>query len=347
MRGGKIAYLYLAMAMLLIIAAGCKRIPLYERSTKINLVVDLEMGLDYDIELSYETPFSKEYQAKIDGVAPEYYEVLVYDINTNELKSTHIVGEKGGSLSLFPGNYHLVVYSFGTESTQVKDLHHRQFAQAYTTDITDLKSGILKSMSSNMAQETKSVTKTYEDDPIITEPDHLYVGNKMDVFIEAFQGREEEITIYTTAASILDTYSLEVLNIKGAENIEKVEAFVTGQIVSNYFGRPERNYSPATLYVEMTPDVQNQRLYTVFNTFGKLPGAENKIFLDITVTDSGGGQYRYIYDVTDQFDDPGNTDNQLIIDGGIIDIPEAEQGGGGFQPSVDDWDHEDIDVPLG
>ena len=169
----------------------------------------------------------------------------------------------------------------------------------------------------------------------------------MDVFIEAFQGKEEEITIYTTAISILDTYSLEVLNIKGAENIQKVEAFVTGQIMSNYFGRPERNYSPATVHVEMTPDVQNQRLYTIFNTFGKLPGEENKIFLDITVTDSGGGQYRYVYDVTDQFDDPDNIYNQLIIDGEIIDIPKAEHGGGGFQPSVDEWEREDIDVPLG
>ena len=97
----------------------------------------------------------------------------------------------------------------------------------------------------------------------------------------------------------------------------------------------------------MTPDVQNQRLYTIFNTFGKLPGEENKIFLDITVTDSGGGQYRYVYDVTDQFDDPDNIDNQLIIDGEIIDIPKAEHGGGGFQPSVDEWEREDIDVPLG
>ena len=345
MRRRRIAYL--AMAMLLMITAGCKRIPLYERSTKVNLVIDLEMGLNHDIVLSYETLLSKEYQEKIDGVAPEYYEVLVYDINTDELKSTHIVGENGGALSLFPGSYHLVVYSFGTESTQVKDLHDRYLAQAFTTDITDIKSGIIKSMSSKMPQETKSATKAYENDPIINEPDHLYVANEMDVFIEAFQGREEEITVHTRASSILDTYSLEVLNIKGAENIEKVEAFVTGQILSNYFGRQERSNSPATVQIEMTPDVKNRRLYTIFNTFGKLPGEENKIFLDITVTDSGGGQYRYVYDVTDQFDNPDNKDKQLIIDGEIIDIPKAEHGGGGFQPSVDEWEREDIDVPLG
>jgi hypothetical protein len=37
----------------------------------------------------------------------------------------------------------------------------------------------------------------------------------------------------------------------------------------------------------------------------------------------------------------------LIIDGEIIDIPKAEHGGGGFEPTVDQWEREDIDVPLG
>ena len=335
----------MALALLLLSFAGCQRIPLYERSTKVNLVLDVDTSLDHDIVLSYDTELPKQYQEKIDGKIPVYYEVLVYDVATDRLHSTHIVGERGGYISLFPGQYHLVLYSLGTESTQVENLADRHTANAFTTDITELKSSIIKSK--NTSGEPVKSTKGYEDDPIINEPDHLYVANEMDVFIEAFQGKEEEITIHTSASSILDVYSLEVLNIKGAENIEKVEAFVTGQIISNHFGKPARNNSPATLAVEMLPDVQNQRLYTIFNTFGKLPGAENKIFLDITVTDSGGGQYRYIYDVTEQFDDIDNTDHKLVIDGEIIDVPKAEFGGGGFQPSVDEWEREDIDVPLG
>ena len=334
----------MALAVLLLSFAGCKRIPLYERTTRVNLIIDLEKGIDHDIVLSYDTELPEQYQEKIDGKTPVYYEVLVYDVNTHELKATHIVGENGGPMSLFPGQYHLVLYSFGTESTQVEDLNNRLTANAFTTDVTELKSAIIKSK--NTGPKSNNISKGYEDDPIINEPDHLYVANEMDIFIDAFQGREEEITIHTTASSILDVYSLEVLNIKGAENIEKVEAFVTGQVISNHFGKPAINPSPATLTVEMIPDVQNQRLYTVFNTFGKLTGEENKIFLDITVTDSGGGQYRYVYDVTDQFDDPGNGNNKLVIEGEYIDIPKAEHGGGGFQPSVDEWEREDIDVPL-
>ncbi len=337
---------YVTMAaVLLIFSAGCRRIPLYDRSTRVDIIIDLDRELDHNIVMSVDKPLEKIYTDKIEGVVPNYYEVLVYDTVTNDLISSNIVGEKGGSLSIFPGSYHLVIYSFGTESTQLKDLHNRNTANAFTTDITASKGEIIKSKINESAREY--VSKGYEDDPIINEPDHLYTSNEMDVTIDAFIGEEQTVTIRTTVSTILDVYSLEVLNIKGAENIEKVEAFVTGQILSNYFGRPERDSSPATVYVDMSVDVENSRLYTVFNTFGKLPGEQNQIFLDITVTDSGGGQYRYIYDVTDQFDDPGNEDHQLLIDGEIIDIPKAEHGGGGFRPEIDEWEREDIDVPLG
>ena len=336
-----LAYVTMA-AVLLIFSAGCRRIPLYDRSTRVDIIIDQDRELDHDIVMSVEKPLEKIYTDKIEGVVPAHYEVLVYDTVTDELVSSNIVGEKGGSLSIFPGTYHLVIYSFGTESTQQKDLHNRNTANAFTTDITVSKGEVIKSKINEPASEP--VSKGYEDDPVINEPDHLYTSNEMDVTIDAFTGGEQAVTIHTTVSTILDVYSLEVLNIKGAENIEKVEAFVTGQILSNYFGRPERDSSPATVYVDMSVDVENSRLYTVFNTFGKLPGEQNQIFLDITVT--GGGQYRYIYDVTDQFDDPDNEDHQLIIDGEIIDIPKAEHGGGGFRPEIDEWEREDIDVPL-
>ena len=78
---------------------------------------------------------------------------------------------------------------------------------------------------------SKTDVRGYEDDPIIHEPDHLYVANENNVTIPAFTGKEETVTIYAGASTILDVYSLEVLGLKGTKNIEKVDAFITGQIV--------------------------------------------------------------------------------------------------------------------
>ena len=331
----------------LVVMSGCKRIPLHERSSRVILDISVELGLDHEIQMSYPTEMRDEFVEKIDGKMPKYHEVLFYDIKTHELSASHIVGSTGGVISVPTGDYHMVIYSFGTEATQIKSLNYRLEAEAYTTDLTKIMSSKLKSFANCNNVDSKSEIKGYDDDPIITEPDHLYVANMADVTIPAFTGKDETVTIHADSKSIMEVYSLEVLNIKGAENIDKVDAFVTGQVKSNYFGRMERNDNAATLYVALDTDAQNNRLYTVFCTFGKLPGEDNKIYLDITVTNSGGGQYRYIYDVTDQFDNPGNTDHKLIIDGGDIDIPDAASGGSGLNPSVDDWENEEIDVPLG
>lgn len=325
----------------------CQRIPLYERYTNVKLELEVLLDMENEVSPSVPTELDDEYLRKVNGEMPEYVEALFYDPNTHQLVKSQILDAKGGFLDLPSGDYDMVVYSFGTESTQIGSHNHRLEAEAFTSDISE-------QMASKMAwyksvhDFTKVDTKGYEDDPIIHEPDHLYVGRKYGINIPAFTTRNETVTIKATARTIIDVYCLEVLGVKGTENIDIVEAFITGQIKSNYFGRGERSSDPATIYTDMRIDHQNRRLYSVFETFGKLPGETNNIYLDITVKDSDGGQYRYIFDVTDQFDDPDNVNHRLIIDATeIIDIPDSKNAGGGLSPSVDEWQDEIIDVPLG
>lgn len=354
-----IARYALTLLAVAVAAAGCRRIPLYDLSTEIRIVIDHQLGIDHEIKLSADTDLPKDYQDKITGKMPQYVNVLFYNPDTHKLVTSQILGAEGGLVSIPAGEYDIVVYNFGTESTQTRTSDHRMKAEAHTSDITNTMYEKMNAIQTNGRKENKAASKTdsktdsktyskgYGDDPVIHEPDHLYVANETGIEIPAFIEQKEDVTIYMTSSTILDTYSLEVLNIKGAENIEKVEAFITGQIKSNWFGRPERNTKAATIYTDMRTDVPGKRLYTIFNTFGKLPGEQNEVYLDITVTDSGGGQYRYIYDITDQFDDPDNTTHTLVVEGNEIDIPEAALGGGGFAPSVDEWEDEIIGVPLG
>ncbi len=338
---------HIVIVMTVLIAlSGCQRIPLYEASTRVCLHIEHKLGIDHDIEMSTPTTFDKEYTKKITGQKPEYVEVLFYDPETHLLIKSHILKADGGLIDLPVGDYDMVIYNFGTESTQTANTHHRFEAEAYTTDITKQLASKLQWFKSP-GDTTKSETRGYEDDPIIHEPDHLYVANEERIHVPSFQVQQEDIHLYATASTITEVYSLEVIGVKGTENIEKVEAFITGQVKSNYFGMPKASTDPATLYTDMRVDTENSRLYSVFGTFGKQPGEDNHIYLDITVRDSGGGQYRFIFDVTDQFDDLDNHNNKLIIDAtDVIDIPEAKYGGGGLAPSVDPWEDEIIDIPL-
>lgn len=344
-----VKYLWLVLVVMGL-AVGCQRIPLYDVYTNVKLILGLKLELDLDLELSVDTDLDADYASKVSGVMPKYVEVLFYDTQNHNLLHSKIMESHGGEFDIPAGDYDIVIYSFGTESTQVTSLDNRTNIEAFTSNISDLMTNRFKQtkvLNDHSNGDSTLLMKGYEDDPIIYEPDHLYVACERGIHIPTYEDRRESITIYATAKTILDVYSLEVLNIKGAENIEVVEAFITGQVKSNYFGIGERAFDVATLYTDMKVDKKNNRLYSVFCTFGKQPGESNKIYLDITVKDTGGGQHRYIYDVTDQFDDPENTNHRLIIDGSEIDIPEGKLGGGGFAPSVDNWDEEEFDVPLG
>ena len=91
----------------------------------------------------------------------------------------------------------------------------------------------------------------------------------------------------------------------------------------------------------MDKDAANGRLTARFETFGKL--ADQRSVLSVVVTDTSGGQYQYDFDLTEQFEN--NPAQHLSVETDI-DIPEPSQGGGGFNPTVDEWDDISQDIEL-
>ena len=188
----------------------------------------------------------------------------------------------------------------------------------------------------------KNNTKADElNEPIIYAPDHLLV-TVQEVEIPEFSGVSQTITISSQVKTIVDNYIFEVHTVVGAEYIESAEAFVTNQASSSFFGRGEVNPTPATICFPVGVDKEKGCLYTVFNTFGKLPG-ESDAFLHILVRDTGGNEYEFSTDITDQFEKP---DNHIIIEE-PVDIPEPESSAGGIAPTVENWNEENVDVPIG
>ena len=82
----------------LMILSGCKRIPLYERSTTVRLNLKLELNLDLELDLSVDTELDQEYAAKLNGKMPEYVEALFYDPETHGMSFP-----QGRKSCLWPG----------------------------------------------------------------------------------------------------------------------------------------------------------------------------------------------------------------------------------------------------
>lgn len=297
----------------------------HDPSYNFYLKLTLNLELDVDVEVS------EEDHTKIN--IPSYLVVGFYDTKTGAMRSMEYVESYGGPLHVGPGTYDMVIWSFDTEWTQVRGEGNKNELEAYTSDITKIKAPLFE-----LAGPRDSTTAP---GPIIYTPDHLLVTRKQ-VVIPEFSFEEQVITIEATAETVVETYAFEIANIKGIEYVASVDAFITNQARSSFFGRGEVNAEPATIYFPMQVDRKAGSFKSSFNTFGKLPG-ESKSYLNIVMTDTEGTPHTLITDVTDQFSDTTHT----IVVQDSIDIPEPEGMGGGIAPTVDEWEEENHDVPIG
>lgn len=317
------AFGLLLAATLLLAACDYKEL-CYDHSHRYHLMLELSLKLDmgYDFEVDDET------HTKIN--LPEVMKVNYYDPLTNKERSSEYVKGNGGELFVERDSYNMVVYNFGTEWTQVRGEGDINTLEAFTSDITDLKTRELSSFTRSGEYEAPG--------PIIYTPDHLLVSHlKVDLprFIE-----DSVMTIKADGETIIETYSFEMPNVTGVENIKEIEAFVTNQARGNYFGRGELRAEPCTIYFPIEPKAGTQGIKTAFNTFGKLPG-ESRCYLHIIFRDTAGREILASEDITEQFVNPGH---YIVVDD-PVDVPEPEPSG--IAPTVEPWEEVIHDVPIG
>lgn len=320
------------LTVLILGIISCKRMPLYEMSKNLRLELTLNLSLDLDIDIDIETDLDIEIDNAI--VPPTYNKVLFYSPEDDHLVYTEFVGTNGGEISTPSGKYNMLLYSFGTEYIQIRNEGDINTIEAFTSDITATKSRALRAASTRVDEDMPP-------GPIIYAPDHLLVA-KEDVEIPEWAGEDIEITIKALAKTIVKTYSFEVPNIKGVEYIESCEAFITNQSRSCFFGRGEISQEPATLFFPVGVNVKKSCLYTVFNTFGKLPG-ESKSYLHIVIRNTDGTEIYHSTVITDQFE---KDDHHIVIEDEIV-VPTPTGGGSGIAPTVDKWTEENHDVGIG
>ena len=303
-----------------ICCASCKRIELQRATSSVYLriITDPEPALPepegLDFNSSYEL-YSRAYQPNI-----EVYRICLYDIETHQFAGEDFLPAEGGFLNVASGVYDMVVYSAGSSVTILSNEEGRSKAYAYT----------------NAAQG--------EDGLTIPEPEHMFVAAIPEVKIPIYSAKEEIKTIEINTTRIAQTYYLEFKNVVGLERVVKVEVRVSGQVPGRYIW--DNRFEDLTGDVYFTPilDKEGGRIYALFNTFGRNEYRHTDVNVILTVLDRNGRSFRWKVDVTDRFDDPDNTRNEILIDSEIY-IPDTDDGDG-MVPDVEDWDDETTHVPI-
>ena len=176
-------------------------------------------------------------------------------------------------------------------------------------------------------------------DLVISEPDHLMVARLSGVFIPDHADIDDTYVIHADGQSSVETYSFIVRHVKGFEQVRSVQALVTGQAQSKFLWDGHNPTATVNLLTSAVADKGLKCFYGVYNTFGQIGG---KVYLNFLVTTINGEEEVFPVDITDEIDNP---DNVIVVDSLIIP-PMGNDPHGGYNPTVDDWDDEVIDVPI-
>ena len=319
------AVLICAAAWILMPAVSCERRPLSDQIYNVYLDLEIEDEItNYELES-----------------LPEVMKVNFYDPQTEALMYEDFVGPQGGDLSVPPGTYHMVVYNFGTESTVIgRESQHSQVV-AYTNEISDFMKGQLSAFLAARSSLHATKNDGVEEEKVVNQPDHMFVAREREIEVPVQVSSDDgPYVITSTASTVVETYTVDVRDVTGTQYISSVSAIMSGMVQSHFLGHNIKSDIPVSIYMEL--ETEGNALTGSFNTFGKKPGVESRLILDLLVTDTGGDEHIYSFDVTDQFKD--NTGQHIkVIDNIVIEEPE---GGGGLAPDVDDWDDVNTDIII-
>lgn len=338
---------HILAALLLLTVTACQRRPLEMSSVSINL--NLRIKLNVQVNGQYqELP------------EPEMMRVMFFNPETDNLITESYLPAKGGRITLPPGKYKYIGYNFDTESTLLRNDRNFNSIEAYTNEVPkSLKASMINAILYGKKANTKAddedpdwetAVQQMEENPVVYEPDHLFVSRK-DVEILNIDGDQ---TIEADAETIIETWKI-TLRIKNAKYIASAKALITGQIASNFIGLPKeegKTDTDVTLLFDMkagSDSDENDFLEGQFNTFGKNPAVESRLWLTIIIKTTGGDTLEWHQDITEEYTTELAHDEQLIELEDEIEVPEPEnpgEGGGGFQPGVDDWNEENVPIDI-
>lgn len=305
--------------MLLCIMTSCKRRPLTTADYTVIVNIEIEKEIvNYEVEKD-----------------PSLMRCVFYDSESGAFVTQAFLPPTGGQVSLVPSReYDVLVYNFDTESTWIEEENWWHKIYASTSLIPDSFRTKLRSRADSKVDEEN----------IVYDPDHLFVGRAENVFIPARAVDAPVVYIDLYAETVVESWLVEVRTVTGRENVGTIAGVVTGLAEHNRISLNERSKEYVSVYFDNQVIDENGLLTGKFNTFGQNPECGVPQVLSLVFTDVAGKAHIYDFDVSNQF--PNNPEQIIRIEA-EIDIPKPmTSGDGGFVPKVDEWDDVNTDIII-
>lgn len=245
----------------------------------------------------------------------------------------------GGKIRVVPDTYHAICVNSDTETILHKftDTHS---SYTLTTKETTLLSGLsvfsLVSKGAPMAKGT-------EDEVIRCQSEKLWVHQLPGIELNE---RNRNLTLSPETAYVHIT--VEILNVENLSHVTDICGTISGLADGYLAGEGSVTDDLATIPFGLSSAGKVDELRGEVYTFGHCPKGQNGHFLTIYAIMQDGTKWYHSFDISDQMHEQDGHTIHIVLD--HLPVPEAgpgaENGGGGFIPTIDDWNTIRFDINM-
>ena len=293
---------------------------------------------------------------------PEVMTAAMYDPATGKSVLTDYLTPPVAPMYVPIGSYDCLLYNFSSEANIVENASSRDSIYIHTSQIRGATGNLFTTMVRYVLTYTKADFDVEElEMPLVEQPDYFWCGHNSFEVPLRYTG-SPDIHYPVSCPVITCNGRLTIKQIGGAKNISTVQAFITNLAGGLYLWSGEPEGKPSAISFDASvrsessstaarSESASDDIVGTFTCYGKLadtPGHRNDLYL--VFTDNVGKQYLYVYDVTEKVQQSVDFHIDLSFELGETEIdipdPDPESYGGGFSPTVGEWDEETIYINL-
>ena len=247
----------------------------------------------------------------------------------------------GGTVEIPPGSYRALFLNNNTETVLLRGTESYEAFEAYTRQAHLLEP---------LGLQLSPAEANPSGEEVALPADPLWAGRDGAVEVPPATGGggeayDHRLTFFPKRET--PRYRVEVVNAKNLKYVSALSFSLSGLSGSLTAATGARSPLRTTVPFEGRTDAEDGTATGSFHAFG-LPASGNRLrTLVIYVILTDGSRQFYTFDVSRQVNEaPDPMEVRILIDGLTLPQPIVEPGGGGFQPSVDDWIGETIEMEM-
>lgn len=238
----------------------------------------------------------------------------------------------GGTARIPWGDYRVIYLNNDTETILLRGTESYETFEIYTRPT---------SVGETMSTRSEPRGANPGDEPVVLAPEEVWGGSFTGVRLAV--GGEQPYTLVLPVHPKVCTCSFEVRAVENLKYVSSVGASFSGMSGSLFMG--DGSVSGQGSMIPFPADSDGKSVITGSTfTFGLSAEAGATHVLTLYLILADGSKFYYRFDVTRQVNEaPDKRHVRIVLEG--LPLPKPIVNGGGFHPSVDDWETEEI--PLG